>query len=88
MYGGKGRKFVKERVGDEIRTNEHFKGIDHQQIENFDSEWDRAAKKMGFYTGSNALPSYEQPRGGGFSRSYKDNGRRGEYLPNSLNAPE
>lgn len=43
---------------------------------------------MGFYDGSNALPSHEQPRGGGFSRSYKDNARRGEYLPSSINAPD
>lgn len=36
MYGGKGRKFVKERQGNEMRTNEHFKGIDHNSIGNFD----------------------------------------------------
>ena len=76
---------MKEQQGEQTNTYHIFKGFGEEQSDGFDSEWERAAKEMGFYSGSNALPSHTS--GGGHSGSYKDNGRRGEYLPTSLNAP-
>ena len=82
IYGGRGRKHVKEHMNGQTNEYDHYKGISHSNAHDFDREWDDAARKMGFYSNSNAIPFKAHTHNFG-----RDDNRRGHYVPNSLKAP-
>lgn len=90
MYQGKGRKVVYENdrgTGNKNSYN-YYKGLREQDAGDFDQEWDNAAKRMGFSTGSKALgfgDSMGSRKAYSKSKTYgyggMDEGRRGHYVP-------
>jgi hypothetical protein len=99
MYHGKGRKVVMEndRSSGVQNSYNYYKNMREEEGQSFDQEWDSAAKRLGFYSDTKALPY-----GSGYPRPYKksktyknyddppsymDNRRRGHYIPNSIKDP-
>ena len=53
MLDGKGRKVIKEKEGNEVRTFNHSKGM--EDFDKFDQEWNRMADQLGFQSNSGQL---------------------------------
>jgi len=43
MLNDKGRKVIKERIGNNINKYDHFKGMAISDADHFDSDWNRVA---------------------------------------------
>jgi len=43
MLNDKGRKIVKERVGNQMNSHEHYKNIREDDIDHFDNQWGQMA---------------------------------------------
>ena len=48
MMGDQGRKVVKERLGHNVNSYDHYKNLREEQASDFDNAWQRMAKDMGF----------------------------------------
>jgi hypothetical protein len=61
MLNNQGRKVIREKIGDNLRTYDHFKGLEPSRVPDFDSEWTRVAKDLGFTSQALALESENHP---------------------------
>lgn len=48
MLNEKGRKVVKERLGNQANSYEHYKNMREEDAMGFDNEWTGMAQKIGF----------------------------------------
>ena len=55
MLNDRGRKIVKERMGENQRNFDHYKNMHSNDVHNFDEDWNRVAGQLGFNPGSNML---------------------------------
>jgi hypothetical protein len=81
MIGDKGRKVVKEKMGDYERTSDVFKNLNEREVHDFDRDW------MGNWGG----PSMHAVSGNHYGRFIPeerkiDDGRRGDFIPNHYRA--
>ena len=68
MLNDKGRKVIKERMGNNINKYDNFKGMGIADADNFDSDWNRVAGQLGFGGNGNAL-EYSGSRGDPFANN-------------------
>ena len=77
MIGDKGRKVVKEKMGEYERTSDVYRNMNERDANDFDRHWNSN-------WGGPALPG---PSGNIYGRHYEerkiDEGRRGDYSPNN-----
>ena len=78
MLNGQGRKVVKERVGGDVRSFDHFKGMHSNDVDRFDSDWNRVANQMGFNVNNRPLEYGGQPYGNRAHQGGGGNARRAE----------
>ena len=81
MLNDKGRKVIKERIGNNINKYDHFKGMGISDTDGFDSDWNRVAGSLGFGGAGNAL-EYGGNRGDPFANNggnYADRDRNYGY---------
>lgn len=78
MIGNKGRKVVKERVGNNERTSDNYKNLASEDANEFDRHWQMAM-------GGGPLPLPSGNLYGGFERVKEDrkvdDRRRGDFIP-------
>jgi len=93
MLNNQGRKMVRERVGDQVNSYDHYKNMREEEGEHFDQQWGQAAGRLGLATNTaNNRLGYGGALGGGFNggaanhhqRSanaiHYDEDRRGAYV--------
>ena len=92
MLNDKGRKIVKERVGQQMNSYDHYKNIKEEEGEEFDNRWGQMAQQLGLKSSAaNNRIGYgggaQMPLGGhsyghhGPAIKYDDD-RRGAYVDN------
>lgn len=100
MLHGKGRKVVYENDRNSGHQNSYnyYKNMRDTEGQDFDREWESAAKKFGLKSGGNSLPygtghvkNYQRSNTGGYGDSdsyyrgpYQDERRRGYYIDDGL----
>lgn len=98
MLNDKGRKIVKERIGQQMNSYDHYKNMREEEGEEFDNRWGQMANQLGLksstannrigYGGGGMQGSL--PSGGGYNRSgpaiQYDEDRRGAYVDNHYRA--
>ena len=47
MLNDKGRKIVKERLGNQMNNYDHYKGLREEDAGQFDQEWSSHARQLG-----------------------------------------
>ena len=52
MLNDKGRKIVKERVGHQMNSYDHYKNLRDEEASLFDDNWHKAAHDLGLKTSS------------------------------------
>lgn len=87
MLNDKGRKMVKERVGQNMNSYDHYKNMREEEGDTFDHEWGSAAQRLGLptSTANNRLGYGGSFSNGGHQRTSHnainyDDGRRGAYV--------
>lgn len=50
MLNDKGRKVVKERVGNQMNSHEHYKNLREDEADHFDNHWGQMAGQLGLKT--------------------------------------
>jgi hypothetical protein len=50
MLNGQGRKVVKERLGDQINSYDHYRNLREEEAPNFDQQWSEMSRRLGFGT--------------------------------------
>ncbi len=48
MLNNQGRKVIRERVGNDQRNYDHYKGLTSEDAGHFDQKWNQMAGQMGF----------------------------------------
>ncbi|CDW73116.1 UNKNOWN [Stylonychia lemnae] len=92
MLNDKGRKVVKEKLGDQMNTYEHYKNMRDDEGSQFDQQWNQMSNQLGFKSGSsnnrlgydngrmnNSMQQRNLGSGGSLAIGYDDN-RRGAYV--------
>ena len=86
MLNDKGRKVVKERMGDQMNSHDHYRNMREEESHQFDQQWGQMAGQLGLGTSTaNNRLGY----GGGSSHAIQyDDDRRGAYVhPRSNQMP-
>lgn len=89
MLNDKGRKVVRERIGDQMNSHDHYRNMREEESHQFDQQWGQMAGQLGLGTSTaNNRLGY----GGGSSHSSHaiqyDDDRRGAYVnPRSNQMP-
>jgi myeloid leukemia factor 1 len=47
MLNDKGRKIVKERLGNQMNSHDHYKNMREEEADQFDSQWGQMASQLG-----------------------------------------
>lgn len=97
MLNDQGRKVVKEKLGNQLNSYDHYKNLREEDAPTFDQQWNQMANQLGFrsnamsnalgYGGENYMNrgagrNYYADRGLG----YEDDSRRGYYVPDETRA--
>ena len=86
MLNDKGRKVVKERIGDQMNSHEHYRNIREEDAHHFDQQWGQMSSQLGLGTSTaNNRLGY-----GGGSYYGIDDDRRGAFNMNthSISGPD
>ena len=99
MLNDQGRKVIKEKLGNQMNSYDHYKNMREEEASQFDQQWQSMAGQMGLrtHTMNNALgygaENYNNRggsiRGGSHAArgiGYEDNSRRGYYMPEDARA--
>lgn len=83
MLNDKGRKVVKEKIGDQLNSHDHYRNMREEDGHHFDQQWGQMAGQLGLGT---STANNRLGHGGGSSAShaiqYSADGR-GAYNPNT-----
>lgn len=83
--GDRSRKVIQEKVQGHEARSDLYRNMDERDVEEFDRAWHSKGHQLGFAS-SNALPA---PSGSIYGahvmqRQHRDEGRRGEYVPDYM----
>lgn len=95
MLNDQGRKVVKEKLGNQMNSYDHYKNMREEEADQFDAQWQQMANQMGFKANNNAIGYGNNNRLGNGMRGnshagrgigYEDDSRRGYYVPDDARA--
>ena len=75
MLNDKGRKVIREKIGERVKSYDEYKGIKKDEAVDFDADWDRIASDLGF------KPSVKAIGYGGGEKNEKIAESRGLAMP-------
>ena len=73
MLNNQGRKVIKERIGNDTRSYDHYKQLRQEEAHDFDNRWNQVADQLNFKSSMGNALEY----GGGASYQNRSKGGQG-----------